>query len=69
MNRWIVFNRFRTADGVFFHVYVDSEDVVGAKDVAAKVFEYMGSQMPWSPPNLDFYDVDHMDAIRVTWPG
>lgn len=70
MNRWIVFNRFRTSDGTFFHVYVDAEDAEGAKEVAAKVFAYMAGQMgEWSPLNEDFYDLDRMDALRVTWPG
>ena len=65
MNRWVVFNRFTTYDGSFFHVYVDADHAAGAVDVAVKVFEYMAEQnaLGLGP---DFVNPELMTALRVS---
>ena len=45
MNRdWVVFNAFRTAEGLWLHVYVRARDADHAIELAYPVFRYMATK-------------------------
>lgn len=65
MNRWVVFNGWRTSCAYDFHVYVDAPDEKRARRVAVPFFEHLARKFG-TPSDPSFTDPAKFVVVRVS---